>query len=70
MLAFIIFVLVICIFLVSSQRKYYMEENMMYENIQDNLNNREYDEALYKIDNLLKNTLNTNYKKELTQIKK
>lgn len=69
MLAFIIFVLVICIFLVSSQRKYYMEENMMYENIQDNLNNREYDEALYKIDNLLKNTLNTNYKKELTQIK-
>ncbi|EIA25192.1 hypothetical protein SFB2_034G0, partial [Candidatus Arthromitus sp. SFB-2] len=46
-----------------------MEENMMYENIQDNLNNREYDEALYKIDNLLKNTLNTNYKKELTQIK-
>ena len=63
MLAFIIFVLVICIFLVSSQRKYYMEENMMYENIQDNLNNREYDEALYKIDNLLKKYIKYKLKK-------
>lgn len=69
MLGFIVFVLVICIFLVSSQRKYYIEENMVYESIQDDLNNRKYDEALHKIDNFLERTSNPNYKKELTQIK-